>query len=78
MACCIMKETWKLLNITEHYSDTSGFTEDVFARMHLLGFAFAPRIRDLHDNRLFIHGKAERYPGGQSVISTTSPEYQRH
>ncbi len=66
------------LEITEHYSDTSGFTEDVFARMHLLGFAFAPRIRDLHDNRLFIHGKAERYPGGQSVISTTSPEYQRH
>ncbi|ERC48635.1 tn3 transposase DDE domain protein [Escherichia coli TW07509] len=40
--------------------------------MHLLGFAFAPRIRDLHDKRLFIHGKAERYPGLQSVISTTS------
>lgn len=39
--------------------------------MHLLGFAFAPRIRDLHDKRLFIHGKAERYPGLQSVISTT-------
>ncbi|WP_137963075.1 Tn3 family transposase, partial [Klebsiella variicola] len=59
------------LEITEHYTDTAGFTEHVFALMHLLGFAFAPRIRDLHDKRLFIHGKAERYPGLQSVISTT-------
>ncbi len=58
--------------IREHYTDTAGFTEHVFALMHLLGFAFAPRIRDLHDKRLFIHGKAERYPGLQSVISTTS------
>ncbi len=40
--------------------------------MHLLGFAFAPRIRDLHDKRLFIHGKAELYQGLQSIISTTS------
>lgn len=60
------------LEITEHYTDTAGFTEHVFALMHLLGFAFAPRIRVLHDNRLFIQGKAERYPGLQSVISTTS------
>ncbi|CAD5740391.1 truncated transposase [Escherichia coli] len=60
------------LEITEHYTDTAGFTEHVFALMHLLGFAFAPRIRDLHDKRLFIHGKAERYPEHQSVISTTS------
>jgi TnpA family transposase len=60
------------LEITEHYTDTAGFTEHVFALMHLLGFAFAPRIRDLHDKRLFIHGKAELYPGLQSIISTTS------
>lgn len=30
------------------------------------------RIRDLHDKRLFIHGKTELYPGLQSIISTTS------
>ena len=30
--------------------------------MHLLGFRFAPRIRDLADKRLYIHGDAERYP----------------
>lgn len=40
--------------------------------MHLLGFAFAPRIRDLHDKWLFIHGKTELYPGLQSIISATS------
>lgn len=60
------------LEITEHYTDTAGFTEHVFALMHLLGFAFAPRIRDLHDKRLFLHGKADLYPGLQSLISTTS------
>ncbi|RAW96813.1 MULTISPECIES: Tn3 family transposase [unclassified Photorhabdus] len=59
------------LEIREHYTDTAGFTEHVFALMHLLGFAFAPRIRDLHDKRLFIPGKTEQYPGLQSLISTT-------
>lgn len=60
------------LQITEHYTDTAGFTEHVFALMHLLGFAFAPRIRDLHDKRLFIYGKVAKYSGLQSIISTTS------
>ncbi len=39
----------------EHYTDTAGFTDHVFsALMHLLGFRFAPRIRDLGDTKLFI------------------------
>lgn len=42
-----------------------------FALMHLLGFAFAPRIRDLHDKQLFIQGKACKYPALQSIMSTT-------
>ena len=37
------------LRIEEHYTDTAGFTDHVFALMHLLGFRFAPRIRDLTD-----------------------------
>lgn len=37
------------LRIEEHYTDTAGFTDHVFALMHLLGFRFAPRIRDLSD-----------------------------
>jgi TnpA family transposase len=50
------------LRIDEHYTDTAGFTDHVFALMHLLGFRFAPRIRDLVDKRLYIHGDAKLYP----------------
>lgn len=40
------------LEIREHYIDTAGFTDHVFALMHLLGFAFYPRILDksVNDN----------------------------
>jgi hypothetical protein len=42
------------LRIEEHYTDTAGFTDHVFALMHLLGFRFAPRIRDLSETKLYI------------------------
>ncbi|CAD5990643.1 Transposase for transposon Tn501 [Planktothrix tepida] len=41
------------LQIQEHYTDTSGYTEQVFAMCHLLGFKFAPRMRDLPDKKLY-------------------------
>lgn len=41
------------LKIQEHYTDTSGYTEQVFAMCHLLGFRFAPRMRDLADKELY-------------------------
>jgi len=50
------------LRIEEHYTDTAGFTDHVFALMHLLGFRFAPRIRDLNDKRIFITGDSSEYP----------------
>jgi TnpA family transposase len=50
------------LRIEEHYTDTAGFTDHVFGLMHLLGFRFAPRIRDLADKRLYIHGDVKSYP----------------
>jgi hypothetical protein len=50
------------LRIEEHYTDTAGFTDHVFALMHLLGFRFAPRIRDLADKCFYIHGTAKQYP----------------
>lgn len=40
----------------EHYTDTAGLTDHVFALMHMLGFRFAPRIRDLGDTKLYIPG----------------------
>ena len=42
------------LKVEEHYTDTAGFTDHVFALMHLLGFKFAPRIKDLGETKLFI------------------------
>lgn len=40
--------------IAEHYADTGGFTDHVFAACSVLGFRFAPRIRDLADKRLYV------------------------
>ncbi|WP_454172860.1 Tn3 family transposase [Microbacterium maritypicum] len=41
------------LQVREHYTDTAGFTDHLFALMHTLGYRFAPRIRDLKDTKLF-------------------------
>src|SRR5437773_10755256 len=39
--------------IYEHYADTHGFTEHVFAFSTLLGYYFAPLLSALLDKRLF-------------------------
>jgi hypothetical protein len=39
-----------------------GFTDHVFALCHLLGYRFAPRIRDLADKRLAVIEKPTCYP----------------
>jgi len=49
------------LRIEEHYTDTAGFTDHVFALCHLLGFRFAPRIRDLADKRLYVSDPDREY-----------------
>ena len=59
------------LKIEEHYTDTAGFTDHVFALMQLLGFRFAPRIRDLADKRLYIPGKSSDYPALSTLIGGT-------
>jgi len=51
-----------------HYTDTAGFTDHVFALMHLLGFRFAPRIRDLKDTRLYVGQAAAAYPELSAMI----------
>ena len=56
------------MGIEEHYTDTSGFTDHVFALMHLLGFRFAPRIRDLADKRLFVVDGKKEYSAINSMI----------
>jgi TnpA family transposase len=59
------------LRIEEHYTDTAGFTDHVFALMHLLGFRFAPRIRDLKDTKLYVPKNGQDYPALQSMIGGT-------
>ena len=41
-------------NLREQYADTGGFTDHVFAICSLLGYTFAPRIRDLPSKRLHV------------------------
>ncbi|MBP6325357.1 MAG: Tn3 family transposase, partial [Sulfurospirillum sp.] len=59
------------LQIEEHYTDTAGFTDHVFAMMHLLGFRFAPRIRDLADTKIYILDSNNDYDGLKPMIGGT-------
>ena len=59
------------LRIEEHYTDTAGFTDHVFGLMHLLGFRFAPRIRDLKDTKLYIPGGDAGYDALKPMIGGT-------
>ncbi|MNF94334.1 Tn3 transposase DDE domain protein [compost metagenome] len=59
------------LRIEEHYTDTAGFTDHVFALMHLLGFRFAPRIRDLGETKLYVPQDVQTYPTLRPLIGGT-------
>jgi TnpA family transposase len=64
------------LRIEEHYTDTAGFTDHVFGMMHLLGFRFAPRIRDLADTKLYVPVESDpitpaNYPALKPMIGGT-------
>ncbi len=58
------------LRIEEHYTDTAGFTDHVFALMHLLGFRFAPRIRDLGETKLYVPAAGQQYPALAPLIGS--------
>ncbi|SFE97026.1 Transposase and inactivated derivatives, TnpA family [Marinobacter sp. DSM 26671] len=45
--------------VKEQYADTGGFTDHVFAMCSLLGYRFAPRIRDLPAKRLYAFNPSE-------------------
>lgn len=56
------------LEIEEHYTDSEGYTDQVFGASHGLGFSFAPRIRDIKDKKLYVMDKPSRYPKLASLI----------
>jgi TnpA family transposase len=47
--------------IKEHYTDTGGYTDIIFGLFTLLGFRFAPRLRDLSDQTLYRARKGADY-----------------
>ncbi|QSW21480.1 Tn3 family transposase [Clostridium gasigenes] len=49
------------LQIEEHYTDTAGYTDQVFGLFHLFGIRFAPRIRDLSECVLFLFNDTEEF-----------------
>lgn len=59
------------LKIQEHYTDTGGYSEQVFATLSLLGFRFAPRIRHLSDLCLYALEPPSSYPTLQPLIRGT-------
>jgi TnpA family transposase len=56
------------LCIDEHYTDTAGYTDQVFALSHLLGFKFAPRIRDIADSKLYSLSGTSDYGNTGKII----------
>ena len=58
-----------VLTIKEHYTDTGGANDHVFALCHLLGFRFVPRLRDFQDYRLGAIEKTAAYKGIENLFS---------
>nr|WP_242834311.1 transposase [Clostridium pasteurianum] len=52
----------------EHYTDTAGYTDQIFGLSHLLGFHFAPRIRDISELTLYSFNKPSNYSKIEKII----------
>jgi TnpA family transposase len=59
------------LPIQEHATDTAGFTEIMFALFDALGLQFAPRIRDLGDQRLYRLDREADYGAAEPLLKGT-------
>src|SRR3546814_2223635 len=59
------------LPLHEHYTDTGGATDHVFALFHLLGFRFVPRLRDIADRKLGSIAAPSTYKGIESLMGRT-------
>ncbi|EAD4766616.1 Tn3 family transposase, partial [Listeria monocytogenes] len=56
------------LSIEEHYTDTAGYTDQVFGLSHLLGFRFAPRLRDISDAKLYTISSPNDFPNIKGIL----------
>jgi TnpA family transposase len=62
------------LLIEEHYTDTAGFTDQVFGLCPFVGYEFAPRIAHLADKNLYVPGKASDWPALAALIGGSVSE----
>lgn len=60
--------------IEEHYVDTHGYTELLFGVCEVLGFRFAPRLRDLPDQVIYRAKKGVDYAALNHVLRRTVRE----
>jgi len=74
---CLMREATYVLDglvyqdalpIHEHYSDTAGYTDLIFGLFDVLGYRFAPRLRDLPDQVLYRARKEADYGALDPVL----------
>lgn len=72
--------------VKEQYADTGGFTDHVFAMCSILGYSFAPRIRDLPAKRLYAFDRSHLHDTlrpmvaakiNESVITRNWPDVLR-
>lgn len=56
------------LDIKEHATDTAGAVDHVFGLCHLLGFRFAPHIRDLSERRLYTLSPGSKFAALDQLI----------
>jgi TnpA family transposase len=59
------------LRISEHNTDTAGATDHVFGLCHLIGYRFAPRIKDLKERKLYTIEKPSTWPLLAPLIGDT-------
>jgi TnpA family transposase len=64
-------ENATVLRPREHYTDTHGFTEQLFGLCYLLGFSFMPRLKDLKDQQLYRLGRTDATNAIASVFRST-------
>lgn len=57
------------LDIQDHFTDTNGYTDQVFGLTALLGFNFQPRIRNIKTSQLFSIKPPSEYPNLLEEIS---------
>jgi hypothetical protein len=61
-----------------HSTDTFGYSEVIFALTHLLGFEFAPRIKNFKDQQLYALEPKKLDKENPNLILTEIPEDYPH